>query len=72
MTGDIKSNVKKLADANGLNIAQIAEQAGLSRNTVHRYYHDDFIGRYEREVLIKLCELFNCQIGDLLEYVVKE
>lgn len=49
------------------NIQDIYKRTGLSRGTVSNLYHDK-MQRIDYETLNKLCKLFECSIGDLLEY----
>jgi len=70
----IRNKLQQLAEAHDppLTIAQIAEKTGVSNNTVRRWYNNDLIARYEREVVIAFCEYFQLQsIGELLELVIE-
>ena len=49
------------------NIQDVYEQTGLSRSTIAQLYHDK-MKRFDDETLSKLCELFECKVGDLIEY----
>ena len=46
-------------------IQDVHEKTGLSRSTVSQLYHDRAT-RIDYDTIEKLCDLFNCQIGDLL------
>ena len=48
-------------------IQDIHTKTGLSRTTISKLYHDN-MERVDYETLNKLCTLFNCKIGDILEY----
>ncbi|MBA4347275.1 MAG: Cro/Cl family transcriptional regulator [Clostridiales bacterium] len=48
-------------------IQDVFEQTGLSRATVSNLYHDK-MQRIDYETLGKLCKLFGCTVGDILEY----
>lgn len=50
------------------NIQDVFEKTGLSRATVSNLYHDK-MQRIDYETLGKLCKLFGCAVGDILEYV---
>lgn len=50
------------------NIQDVFEKTGLSRATVSNLYHDK-MQRIDYETLGKLCKLFGCTVGDILEYV---
>lgn len=49
------------------NIQDVYESTGLSRGTISNLYHDK-MQRVDYETLSKLCKLFECSVGDLLEY----
>ena len=49
-----------------LKIAEVARETGLNRNTVTLLYRET-ASRIELDALEKLCLLFNCSVGDLLE-----
>lgn len=52
-------------------IQDIYEKTGLSRGTISNLYHDK-MQRIDYETLNKLCELFDCSVGDLIEYYKSE
>ena len=49
------------------NIQDVYEKTGLSRGTISNLYHDK-MQRIDYETRNKLCELFNCSAGEILEY----
>lgn len=49
-------------------IQDVFEKTGLSRATISNLYHDK-MQRIDYETLGKLCKLFRCAVGDILEYV---
>ena len=49
-----------------INIADVARETGLNRNTITLLYKDT-ASRVELETIDKLCGLFNCKVGDLFE-----
>jgi putative transcriptional regulator len=51
-----------------MKITDVAKETGLNRNTVTLLYKET-AQRIELDVLDKLCELFECEISDLLERV---
>ena len=48
-------------------IKDVHEKTGLARTTISNLYHDK-MERVDYETLNKLCELFECCVGDILEY----
>ncbi len=49
------------------NIQDVYKKTGLSRGTISNLYHDK-MQRIDYETLSKLCELFDCSVGDILEF----
>ena len=50
-----------------MNIADVARETGLNRNTVTLLYKETAT-RVDLESIEKLCRLFDCDVGDLFEY----
>jgi putative transcriptional regulator len=50
-----------------LKIADVARATGLHRNTITLLYQES-AERIDLETIEKLCELFDCDVGELLEY----
>jgi putative transcriptional regulator len=48
-------------------IADVARGIGVNRNTITLLYYEK-AKRIDFEVLDKLCQYFNCSVGDILEY----
>ncbi len=48
-------------------IKDVHEKTGLARTTISNLYHDK-MERVDYETLSKLCDLFKCGVGDILEY----
>jgi putative transcriptional regulator len=51
-----------------LKIVDVARKTGLHRNTVTLLYKET-ASRIDLDTLDRLCRLFRCNVGDLLEYV---
>ena len=67
----IKCHLSKLMGIKKVNVAEVVRQTGLARNTVAGLYHETTT-RFDSSVLDTLCRYFNCQVGDLLEFVPDE
>jgi putative transcriptional regulator len=48
-------------------MGHVHEKTGLSRTTISNLYHDR-MERIDYVTLSKLCEFFDCTVGDILEY----
>jgi len=65
----IKSKLHELMGREKIkSILQLSDLTGISRASLTRIYNDSATG-VELATLNKLCEHFNCQLGDLLEYI---
>lgn len=51
--------------------SDVAEAVGLSRQAIHKWVHNQ-ITTYPADTLDKLCEYFDCQVGDILFYEADE
>ncbi|MBL1278357.1 MAG: helix-turn-helix transcriptional regulator [Ectothiorhodospiraceae bacterium] len=49
-----------------MSIADVARETGLNRNTITLLYKET-AARIDLEAVDKLCELFNCNVGELFE-----
>lgn len=45
----------------------VSKETGIAYTTLLRMVHDDAI-RYDRTVLLRLCEYFACSPGDIIKY----
>ncbi|OGI21771.1 MAG: Cro/Cl family transcriptional regulator [Candidatus Melainabacteria bacterium RIFOXYA12_FULL_32_12] len=64
----IKCNLSKLMGINKMSIQDVHEKTGLNRNTISNLYHEK-AKRIDFVTVDKLCEIFQCQVGDLLEKI---
>lgn len=64
----IRCHLARMMGEYKMRIADVARETGLSRATVTLLYKET-AQKVDLEALDKLCELFNCQLGDLLERV---
>jgi len=62
----IKCNLSKLMGEHKVNIQTIHEETGLNRNTISNLYHEK-VSRIDFSTIDKLCDFFNCEVGELLE-----
>ena len=66
----IKCHLSTLMGARKLKIIDVATETGLHRNTVSALYNER-AERVEAEAIEKLCQFFECKVGDLFEYIPK-
>jgi len=67
----IRCHLARLMGERKMKIVDVARETGLNRNTVTLLYKET-AQRIDLEALEKLCQLFQCEVGDLLEYVAEE
>jgi putative transcriptional regulator len=66
MTIMVKCHLSTLMGMRKLSIADVARDTGIHRNTIAILYHET-AKRVELDVIEKLCRLFDCGVGELLE-----
>ena len=67
----IKCHLSKLMGEKRLSIADVSRQTGINRGVITRLYHETAI-RVDLEVVETLCNLFECQVGDLFSICESE
>lgn len=66
--GTIRNRVSELAGKRKMQIADLANAAGVSYDTAKRFWYGNSKG-INWETLAALCEALDCSVGDLFEYV---
>ena len=61
----IKCHLSKLLGIKKLKISDVANDTGINRGTITRFYHETAV-RIDFEVLEKLCVYLECDISDLI------
>lgn len=64
----IRCHLSLLMGRDKLRIADVARRTGLNRSTVTALFRETAT-RVDLAAIDELCRLFNCQAGDLFEYV---
>ena len=64
----IKCHLSTLMGRRKLRVMDVARATGLSRNTVTLLYKES-AERVDLDAIEQLCKLFECQVGDLLEFI---
>ena len=64
----VRCHLARLMGEKKMKIADVARETGLNRNTVTLLYKET-AQRIDLEAIDKLCELFECEVSDLLERV---
>lgn len=63
----IRCHLARLMGERKMRIADVARETGLSRATITLLYKET-AQKVDLEAIEKLCMLFECQIGELLEH----
>jgi putative transcriptional regulator len=64
----IKCHLSRLMGEHKMKISDVARETGLHRNTITLLYKETFT-RVETDTIDKLCQLFDCKVEQLLEYI---
>ncbi|MES9874264.1 MAG: helix-turn-helix transcriptional regulator [Candidatus Sedimenticola sp. 6PFRAG7] len=64
----IRCHLSRLMGEHKMKISDVARETGLHRNTITLLYKET-ASRIELDAIERLCNLFDCEVGDLLEYV---
>ncbi|TDV98710.1 putative transcriptional regulator [Halomonas alkaliantarctica] len=63
----VRCHLARLMGEHKMKIVDVARETGLNRNTITLLYKET-AQRIELDALNKLCKLFNCEVGELLEF----
>lgn len=63
----IKCHLNRLMAERRMSIADVIRETGLKRTMLTLMYKDE-VQRLDMAALSELCRLFNCSVGDILEY----
>ena len=66
--GMVRIRLRELMDQQGLNRNQTAKLIDVRFEVVDKWYRGE-VERVDMDVLARICSVFKCQPGDLLEYV---
>ena len=67
----IRCYLSRLMGEHKMKIVDVARATGLHRNTVTLLYQEKAT-RVDVDAIDRLCRLFRCQVGDLLEFIPDE
>lgn len=66
----IKSKIRHLmADKKINSLSALIRETKISRETLNKLYHEEKLESLKLEMIIKVCEYFDCDISDLIEYI---
>ncbi len=64
----IRCHLSTLMGRDKLRISDVAQKTGLNRSTITALYHESTT-RIDLSAIEKPCTLFDCSVGDLLEFL---
>ena len=64
----IRIKLSELMGKEKMTRKRLAELTGIRPNTIGDLYRED-VRKMDIQTLNKLCEVFDCKVGELLEYV---
>ena len=64
----IRIKLSELMGKEKMTRKHLAELTGIRPNTIGDLYRED-VKKIDIQTLNKLCKIFNCKVGELLEYV---
>ena len=67
----VRCHLSTLMGRDKLRISDVSRLTGLNRSTVSALYKETAT-RLDLAAIEALCKIFNCQVGDLFEYVPDE
>lgn len=53
-------------------VSALAEKIDLSRETLRKIYNGTKLETLNLETIVKLCQFFNCEIQDIIQYIPDE
>ena len=62
---------KQLKENRVINVSVVARELGVSRQYLHKWVKDVFKG-YDKEMIDRFCDYFNCEPGDIIIRVKDE
>ncbi|MTT53924.1 helix-turn-helix domain-containing protein [Alcanivorax sp. VBW004] len=62
----IRCHLARMMGEHKMRIADVVRETGLSRNTITLMYKET-AQKVDLDAIERLCALFECQVGDLLE-----
>ena len=64
----IRCHLARMMGEHKMRIADVVRETGLSRNTI-TLMHKETAQKVDLDAIERLCALFQCQVGDLLELI---
>lgn len=69
--GHLHMRINEWLEAKNVSKNTICKKLDIPRSNFNRYCRDEF-QRIDANMICKLCEYFECEVGDLIEYVKED
>ena len=66
--GRLHMRITELLEENHTSKNALCKELDIPRSNLNRYCRDDF-QRIDANLVCKLCEFFQCEVGDLIQYI---
>lgn len=66
--GYLHMRINEMLEIQGKSNNTVCKELDIPRSNFNRYCRDEF-QRIDANLVCKLCEYFNCGVGDLIEYM---
>jgi len=67
----IKIHLSRILGARRMSQIELARKTGIRPAAINEYYHE-LVDRVNLEYISRICDILECEIGDLLEYIPGE
>jgi putative transcriptional regulator len=64
----IDNRLSEILGRRRIGVSELARETGISRGALHKLYHDQSTS-FDRDVLDKLCNYLQVQVGELLMHI---
>ena len=64
----IRLTIDKILEKRGITRYELAKRTEIKFQTIDRYYKNRVI-RYDSYILDRICEVLECNVSDIIEYV---
>ena len=64
----IRLTIDKMLEKRGITRYELAKRTEIKFQTIDRYYKNRVI-RYDSYILDRICEVLECNVGDIIEHV---
>ena len=68
--GTVKFKIELIMKQKNISRKQMLEKTGLKNEVFNRYYYSE-IKRIDIDVILKICNVLECNIGDVIEHMRK-